>query len=656
MARYEITGPDGKRYEITAPDGVSESEVLSYFQANAPSDQEPVGRLESAGRGALQGVTLGFGDEIYGAAKGAYDKVLGSGDYSGTYARERDAVRAANDKAQKDNPGTFLVGELAGSVALPFGMAKAGVKGVQAANAGLKARSVAAAKEGAAYGGAYGFGKGEGSAEDQALSTLGGAATGGTIGAAVPAAVAVGDAVLRAPMQAMRVAAQPRSVAAEKMVEAFARDAGHDVAVGNPVMSAALNLGKNGDNAMILADMGGENVRNLVRAANNMPNARAERFDQVLNRRNAVEGRRLSDVLENTLAGGRDFEASLDRLISQRSQQALPNFQRAYAAPWRVKGDSDLANFLQRGYMRRIVEKTQASIEGMTGSDSSALKPWEFLHRVKMEINREIGRMKRGQQDSAANWTLSDLTQMNKEYGALLAKENPSLGYALSKYSDRSQLIGALEDGADDFFKLSPSELSKKLRTMPEQAREMYRVGAARAQIAKISSMKTNRDTASALYNSDDMGQRLKAVFPEGTPQRGQFMRAINNSKKMAETRRAAQGNSTTAKQLTQAQEAGRAAQTAAQAVGAIKGSVPSLVALMERGGSFASGITPGVAAEILNLSMSKGGSGLAANSSRAIHDAFARGQARNLRQRQLSRALTPPLGMIGSEAYLGRQ
>ena len=183
MARYQITGPDGKNYEINAPEDASEHDVLAFMQQEISNPQPPdVSQAESLGRGAVQGVTFGFGDEIYGAAKGAYDKVIGSGDFSGTYAKERDAVRTANDRAQEANPTSYFAGELGGGVALPFGFARAGVKGAQLANAGLKARSMAAAKEGAVYGAAYGLGNGEGDVGDQALSTIGGAIGGGAVG------------------------------------------------------------------------------------------------------------------------------------------------------------------------------------------------------------------------------------------------------------------------------------------------------------------------------------------------------------------------------------------------------------------------------------------------------------------------------------------
>lgn len=659
MARpITITGPDGRSITLNAPDGATDEQIQAKIQevkTNWASLGEPqVSRMESAGRGALQGVTFGFGDEIYGAAAGAYDKLFGEGDFTGTYERERDAVRAANDRAQQANPGTYLAGELAGGFAVPLGAAKAGFTGIRAANAGMRARSAAAAKEGALYGGAYGFGKAEGDAADQAISTASGAAGGGVVGGMLPPAIAAANAVVRAPMQAARVATQPRQVAAEKMVEAFGRDAGQEALGGNPLAAAAgrLDAERTATGApLMLADIGGENVKNLIRAAVNMPNARAERFQQTLNRRKALEGRRLSTAIEDTLTGGADYTKTLDDLIDVRGQEAGRTFKRAYAMPWQVKPNSELIPFLQRGYMQRMMEKTKQSIEGMTGEDLSAITPWEFLHRVKMEINREIGRMKRGQQDSASNWTMADLTKLNREFGDIIATENKSLSYALNKYSDKSSMVNAVEEGFDDAFKLAPEDLAKKLAKLTERDKEFYRIGHARAHIEKLRGGSVNRDKSGNLYNSDDMGMRLKAVYPAGTPARGAFLKSINAEKRMNATRRAAQGNSTTAKQLTQAQEAGKAARTTADLAGAAMGRLDPLLRTVERGVNYASGLTPQVAAEVLNLGMAQGGNRLNAMSSRAIQEAFARGQARNALQRRLVEGALPPGSLLAYEA-----
>lgn len=84
---------------------------------------------ESLGRGAAQGATFGFGDEI----AGAYDAAASapgqwfyefknpdapkSASFAERYAKKRDSVRAANEAARLANPKTYFAGEIAGSLA-----------------------------------------------------------------------------------------------------------------------------------------------------------------------------------------------------------------------------------------------------------------------------------------------------------------------------------------------------------------------------------------------------------------------------------------------------------------------------------------------------------------------------------------------------------
>lgn len=850
MAQHIVTDPAGVRHVIEAPDDATPEQVVAYAQQVIPR----VSQLESLGRGAVQGVTFGFGDELYGAGAGAYDKLFGSGDFSGTYERERNAVRNANDQAKQANPGTYLLGEIGGGVALPLGGLSTAIRGGKlAADASMGAKSFAAAKEGAAYGGAYGLGIGEGDAGEQITSTLGGAVGGGVLGSAIPGAVKLAGAALRVPGQAMRVLTDPQRVAAEKYAEATARDAGSELVPTTgetPIARVVDRLnapdawqqGVRGElhprlqrNDKILGDFAGENTQQLIKAASNMPNARGNRFNQVLNRRAAVEPRKLAEVLESSLGNDREYFGAIDELVTARDKAATPEFSKAYAARWQVKPEGDLVRFLQRGYMQRLVEKTKQTVQGMTGkradevdsifdavtpatpkdtaaaselrqnigqldpaeaqaifdqfkyvqslerqprpqslsdfllrnggiqneqgevrhllgrvkdrpglvskqgmslddaariawdkgfirtperptvreflealgddlagnrvvrqaddkmledlavaeqmrvdlermgitsslSDralkeglgltqgvkradvlaTDARNSWELLHRVKMEINREIGRLKRGQQDSVQNWTLADLTALNKQYGELLAAENPALGKALKNYSDSSGLMNAAEDGLDDFFKLAPEELAKKVRGLSKDEAELYRLGATRAQIAKLREGDVMRDKTKSLYNSDDVGRRLKAIFPEG-PQRGVFIRAINAARREANLRRVVQGNSSTVKQLTHAKEAGKAIETASTAAHAAHGSLHSIGKLLERGHNFASGITPQVAAEILNLAMTKGGREVSARSNRAIREASARGQRRLRRQGLIGDALLPAPGLLSA-------
>lgn len=113
---------------------------LTYEQLMAagatPVEQAPApepGRLEALGRGAIQGATLGFGDEITGALESIFtDK---------KYQQARDEARAANDRARTAHGGFYGVGEAGGGLASAFvpglGIAEGAGLGTVAAKSAL---------------------------------------------------------------------------------------------------------------------------------------------------------------------------------------------------------------------------------------------------------------------------------------------------------------------------------------------------------------------------------------------------------------------------------------------------------------------------------------------------------------------------------------
>lgn len=124
-------------------------------------------QLESFARGASQGSTMGWGDEL-SAALGALlatetDKEL-QRDYSDRYALVRDDIRAQNEAAQVDNPKTYLGGQIAGGVATaaPAGGELLAAKGLSPL-----------AKGGAALMELYGMGAAQGAGETYANDTRG---------------------------------------------------------------------------------------------------------------------------------------------------------------------------------------------------------------------------------------------------------------------------------------------------------------------------------------------------------------------------------------------------------------------------------------------------------------------------------------------------
>lgn len=136
-----------------------------------------VTHTESALRGAAQGASLGFADEITGAIQGVRDVVLTDaelGDLSERYATHRDESRRNYADAEAANPITYGAGNVAGGAATMFVPGLNVAKGATIANATLK---------GAALGMAGGAGStkqsGIGALEDIALGGI----TGGALGA-----------------------------------------------------------------------------------------------------------------------------------------------------------------------------------------------------------------------------------------------------------------------------------------------------------------------------------------------------------------------------------------------------------------------------------------------------------------------------------------
>lgn len=659
MARFEIIGPDGGRYQIEAPDGASESDVMSYVQQNisgAQAKQPDASMLESFGRGALQGATFGFSDELYGAGKGAYDKLFGSGDFTGTYAKERDAVREANKRAQEANPGSYFTGEIGGGLALPMGAARAGFRGAQvAADATLGARSLASAKAGGKVGALYGLGVGEGDAGNQALSTLGGVAGGAAFGGAVPAIVDVASAAARTPAQLYRMARDPQGVAVQKYAEAMGRDAsGNEQAVQNVARSLD-DAEARGDPTAMLADYGGENVKGLVRAAADMPNDRAERFNQFLNRRQQTQPRRLERAVNDGLGQGEadTLLSNIEGLIKVRDQRAQGLFKRAFGQETPMTPQLD--SVLRRPTMvemRKQVERRLADEGQPIGLETRS----QMLHRLKLEIDEQIGMSKRAEKMGnrpTQGWDTRTLTILKRDL--LNAIDNKPYKYALNEYAGPSAMVTAAEDGLEEALKISPELIASKLKGLTASEQAAWRQGAARALIDKIRTGNFFRDRTKTLFDTPDMQMRLKQIFPDNKS-RGEFMRAVASERRKTATRANVQGNSKTARYLTQAQEAGKAAAAASDAAGAVVGKPASILKVLERGYNLASGLTPDVAASVLDLAMTRGGASARGISTQAIQDALAQAQARKLMQSLVAQRLLPAPAVLSAEASQGRQ
>jgi hypothetical protein len=161
------------------------------------SGSSEVTSTESALRGAAQGASFGFADEIQGGALGAIESVRQGGSFRDAYEAQRDLARAKYTAAQQANPLSYLGGQVAGGIAGSAltpgaGALGAGIRVASAIGGAGKAASIArgvvgAGVAGAASGALTAAGESEaktagGIASDVAGGAGAGAAFGGVLG------------------------------------------------------------------------------------------------------------------------------------------------------------------------------------------------------------------------------------------------------------------------------------------------------------------------------------------------------------------------------------------------------------------------------------------------------------------------------------------
>ncbi|TXH15478.1 MAG: hypothetical protein E6R03_07125 [Hyphomicrobiaceae bacterium] len=597
----EVQAPGGG--VISFPDGTDAATIQQVMASNfgGPQQQGPeVSKLESAGRGALQGLTMGFSDELYGGAMGIKEALTGSGTFRQGYDKSIEEVRAANKQAQAANPWIYGLGEVAGGVAVPGGLARMGVRGALARTAGqgMGARMLAGAREGAAYGAVAGAGHGEGGIAERAPSAALGAGLGAAVGAVAPPLVDAGAAVARSVATPIRAAMQPRQVAREKVAEALMRDVGQK---SSPLEAMTrISQRQAAGPEMMLADVGGENTRNLLRAAANQASAGAQKLNRTLDVRQSNQWSRIETALADTLADPKDFATSLQAIVAGREASAKPIFDAAFKM--RIKPNDHLIEVMQRPTMMQLVERTARKMAD-EGASVQGEPPMRLLHRVKMEIDKAISEA-RNAMTNTSGWDTRTLTKMKHDF--VKAIDNPLYNDALKRSAGAYALTNAAEDGFEQALKMPVEEIRRAIRGLAtEGEREMWRLGAARALAQKIRSRNVTSDRTENVFSSPDMQMRLKEIMPDQKSYR-QFQKMLVIEAKKADTRKAVQGNSTTAKQLMQSEEAGQPMRAAVATAQAATGRLEPFLSYVGRQAQRFSGLTPAVANEIIEAGMAK--------------------------------------------------
>ncbi len=188
--------------------------VEGYNAETGMVERAPRSQASSFLSGAADTAGAGFGDEIAATVVAPFvdetrDEVLGQ-------------MRMNQRRAQADNPGSYLGGQVAGGVAQAAAL---GPASMAARGTTLGRVAAGSAVDGAIIGGAYGAGSGE-TAEERLSGAEHGAFVGGTIGAAAPYAVSGATNAIRRAVTPVGVAPERQAAAATLAREGIETTAG----------------------------------------------------------------------------------------------------------------------------------------------------------------------------------------------------------------------------------------------------------------------------------------------------------------------------------------------------------------------------------------------------------------------------------------------
>ncbi len=652
MGAYTISGPDGQKVTINAPDGATpdqvQAKILSVKAAwpNSNNDADPsqdaskpqgrqIGTAEALGRGALQGLSFNTSDELYAGGRAILGKIAGNGDTYDTALKE---VRDANALASEQNPGAMLGGEVAGGVvpaaiatgasflfpgAAPLAQAADAKTAAQAAS--LVSRFATGAKTGAKFGAAYGAGGYEGDQnESWTNSFLGrlsagakGAGAGAVAGAVLTPAIDAVAGTGRAIGNQVRALTSPAKFAEQKYGEALVRG-GLDNTFD---MRNAVNKTAAGSSNAIVGDVGGDPVKTLIRTALNRPNAENEPFLKLLHDRQGQQHLEIEGKIAPRLGDANQFEAVKRTLEADQSAAAHPAYDAAFKADFQPSGDlmqlfeqNDKGQFI-RPTIGSIVNRVGRNIADKYGSkyadwaDQNGLK---FIQQIKQQLDKQIGEAEKGvdigRPYSADKNGLDALLDVRRQLADGIKKSDgdavPLYMKADAQFANVEGLKRALELGRTHAQK-SDDVITNALADLGPAEQAHYRLGLARGLADKNRVGNKMHDRIGRDWRDPQDEYRIDAMMH---PQDASgFRSALEAMEQARDLRRAATGNSSTAKQVFANEDAKQEAQKVMGAVYAAKnlatGNWSGLLTQARNGlKARIEGINPRVAEEILKI------------------------------------------------------
>lgn len=543
---------------------LAQEALLAQAPQAAPSPASDRGALDAGARGAAQGLTANFSDEIRGLVEasgvnpndpaslsalisGALKYWSGDQEAKKRYDAAVTRERALNKQAEEQHPVASTVGNIAGATVLPVGAS------VQAAT--LPGRIAIGSGVGATLGAIAGAGEGEGGI-DTIARTLTGAGGGAVLGAAgVPVVEGVvrGARALATPIvNTIRGVRDSEGEAARRVVSAIERDMQTDPSAAQRLTPQEFGAAVRSGEPVNLMDIGGETTRALARsAANTSPEGRAA-LEKSINDRFEGQTPRVTSWLEKNF-NYPDAAATQEALEAAAKTANRPAYAKAYA-----KGQALWDDGLEQLSQAPVVQQA-IRLATVTGKNRDILAGFPPT-KNPFSINRETGQFELadGMIPNLQFWdhvkrNLDGLGAEGKAFSRALRDHLDSLVPEYQTARAGAAAFFGAEDALDAGRKIvtsrmNNSEIARGLAKMTPAERKLAQDGFVSDYMAMLRETGDRRNVLNKIADSPAARQRLELVLG---PQKARELEAMLRVEGIMDAARpAVQGNSTTARQL----------------------------------------------------------------------------------------------------------
>lgn len=609
---------------VQAPDPYQQAAIAESEALRAQGVDPSAG----AARLALQGATFNTADEILAAARTPLEMIRrGTWNPAEGYRYAKAQEDLALREGRKSSGTLGTIAELGGGFLSGSGLASAGLTASRllAPNAGLLARSGAAAADATGMGAVAGAAEGN-SLSERANNALFGGGAGAVIGGATPGVLRVAGAMASPIVSNISARVNPESYARRQVARAIMESSRTPTQIADDVAQAA----REGQNVYTVADAMGNPGRRMLSTVTRSPGQGRTDVVEFLERRQGDQGRRLAYALREGFDAPQTAEQARANMVRAMNERAAVNYApvKAETKPIDVsravaianRGISPVAdNLASKGgavptdlAARSAVEAQEAAIRDPIRSALKTARSYlaaenltvsnvEKAFRAKTNIDQMIATATEQKQGAL----VAELKPIRDALDEALANVSKNYAKARDAYKLAQQRIDALDLGKEIGSRpVRPEDAIGQFRGLvDDEARQAFRQGYADPHIRDVQNAAFGTNKARNL-SSDATRMEFTEFAAPGRAE--QLLRSIERENAMFDTRAHALGGSRTADNL-----ADEAAMSADPTIvgniltgnwgGVIRGTLSA-------GKNALTGNTPEVRQEVARLLMMRGG------------------------------------------------